>query len=341
MTNNNDLLLDLYRTCQDHAVDDRQEGLLRGMITAYHEQWVGVSSAWRLVATEGVLSSDLTNLETGRASRSFGLAGKIDKIIEVDGRLVVVDHKTTSQNIVDPAAPYWRQLQVDNQGQFYWCLALSNGLQVDRVVWDVAFKSSSRPRKLTKADLSEIEKRGTYFSRQCSDDAISHAVSQGNENPELFGWRIAHNHSTKSYFQRGTLPRSQQELVDFNAQTWDIAQDMLATRRSRRHHKNPSACMLYNSPCEYLGVCSGYDTIDSHNWVALENVHVELGDAAPDVDVITTSRATCFLTCRRKHFYRYEIGKRKVKEERKEAFQFGTTWHHLMDEWWTSVLKEA
>ena len=99
--------------------------------------------------------------------------------------------------------------------------------------------------------------------------------------------------------------------------------------------------MLYNSPCEYLGVCSGYDTIDSHNWVALENVHVELGDAAPDRDVITNSRATCFLTCRRKHFYRYEIGKRKVKEDRREAFQFGTTWHHLMDEWWTSVLKEA
>jgi len=333
------LLTDLYHTCVDLAVDDRQEGLLRGMLTGYHERWSERTSTIKLLSTESVLTSPLTNLCTGRTSRSFSLAGKVDKIVEIDGAITIVDHKTTSQNIIDPAAPYWRQLQVDNQGQFYWCLALSNGLEVKHVIWDVVQKSTARPRKLNKADLLGLEAIGKYHDRDASDEAISHAVSQGTENPELFGWRIAAQEMMR--YQRVTLPRTNEELVEFNAQTWDIAQDILATRRSNRHHKNPSACLLYNSPCEYLGVCSGHDTIESSNWMGVESVHPELGDEVPTEDSITNSRSACFLTCRRKHLYRYELGRRRVKEETKEAFQFGSAWHHLMDQWWTLICERA
>jgi len=333
------LLTDLYLTCADLAVDDRQEGLLRGMLTGYHERWSERTRTITLLETEAVLTSPLRNLDTGRASRSFSLAGKVDKIVEIDGAITIVDHKTTSQNIIDPAAPYWRQLQVDNQAQFYWCLALSNGLEVKNVIWDVVQKSSARPRKLTKADLKTVTNDGIYCERQCSEAAISHAISEGTENPELFGWRIAAQEMMR--YQRVTLPRTNEELVEFNAQTWDISQDILGTRRSNRHHKNPSACLLYNSPCEYLGVCSGHDTIDSHNWMSVESVHPELGDEVPVEDSITNSRSTCFLTCRRKHMYRYELGRRRVKEETKEAFQFGNAWHHLMDQWWTQICERA
>ena len=333
------LLTDLYLTCADLAVDDRQEGLLRGMLTGYHERWSERTGKMFLLATESVLTSPLTNLDTGRTSRSFSLAGKVDKIVEIDGAIAIVDHKTTSQNILDPAAPYWRQLQVDNQGQFYWCLALSNGLEVKHVIWDVVQKSTARPRKLTKVELANLTKEGTHWDRQCSDEAIAHGISEGTENPELFGWRISAQEMLK--YQRVTLPRTNEELVEFNAQTWDIAQDILSTRRSHRHHKNPSACLLYNSPCEYLGVCSGHDTIESSNWMNVESVPPELGDEVPIEDSITNSRSTCFLTCRRKHLYRYELGRRRVKEETKEAFQFGSAWHSLMDQWWTLFCERA
>jgi hypothetical protein len=75
--------------------------------------------------------------------------------------------------------------------------------------------------------------------------------------------------------------------------------------------------------------------------MTVDNVHPELGEEVPDGDVITNSRMSCFLECRRKHQHRYESGKRRVHEEQKESLQFGTAWHHMMDLWWSLACQKG
>ena len=329
----------LFEMADRLGEDERQVGLLRGMVLGYSEKWLEATSSVVLVETETVLSAPLYNLDTNGKSRSFVLAGKIDKVVEIDGSLVIVDHKTTSLDITDPNSNYWRRLRIDNQLAFYWNMALANGWDVKSVQVDAVQKSQARPRKIHSADLLELEAIGKYFKFNASKEAISHAMTEGKENAELFGWRIAREDSTR--YQRYTVPRTNQELVEFHHRVWDISKDMLEVRKTGRAHQVPSACLLYGTACEYLGVCSHHDELTSDNWMTVDNVHPELGEEVPDGDVITNSRMSCFLECRRKHQHRYESGKRRVHEEQKESLQFGTAWHHMMDLWWSLACQKG
>ncbi|HUW31284.1 MAG TPA: PD-(D/E)XK nuclease family protein, partial [Planctomycetota bacterium] len=107
-----------------------------------------------------------------------------------------------------------------------------------------------------------------------------------------------------------------------------------------RHGRNDGACMAYGSACRYLGICSGYDSPESANWRVKANCHSELPEIDGDGrDVLTYSRLRCFKTCRRKHYYRYELGIEKIDEEEREALLFGHVWHEGLREWW-NFLKE-
>jgi hypothetical protein len=98
--------------------------------------------------------------------------------------------------------------------------------------------------------------------------------------------------------------------------------------------------MLYGSPCKFLGVCSGHDTAESDNWKKKEHVHNELDGIDGDGrDVLTNSRIRCFQTCKRKHYYQYELGIERIDAEEREALAFGTLYHAGLEAWWQCFLK--
>jgi hypothetical protein len=143
------------------------------------------------------------------------------------------------------------------------------------------------------------------------------------------------------YFQRRTVPRLDADLHEYATELWEHSQEILHTRRENRWSRNSGACMLYGTPCKFLGICSGFDQPDSDNWKRKANVHVELplldGDGR---DVLTNSRIRCFQTCRRKHFYEYELGIERQDEEEKEALLFGQIWHSALEAWFIAGKKE-
>ena len=100
--------------------------------------------------------------------------------------------------------------------------------------------------------------------------------------------------------------------------------------------------MNYGSPCVYLGICSGYDTPDSEKWQRKGNVHVELPTLQGDGrDVLTNSRIRCFQTCRRKHYYQYELGIERIDEEEREALYFGNCWHTAQEAYFNALRVAA
>lgn len=324
--------------------DDRQRLIAakcRGLMAGYHERWK--DAPYIVDAVERLVISDLWNPETERKSRSFRIGGKLDTT-GYSGRRVLFDHKSTSEDITDPNAPYWRQLVIEGQVSHYMLLEWLNGRKVDEAVWDVMRKPGISPKNVAKADVNFTLSRGLYFGREISRASLDELRETGRENLEMYEARLAHDCTTERpqwYFERRSVPRLDANLHEYATELWGHSQDILHARRESRWPRNSGACMLYGSPCRFLGICSGHDAPDSENWQRKENVHNELpmleGDGR---DVLTNSRIRCFQTCRRKHFYEYELGIERQDEEEREALFFGTLWHLALEAWFNESKGE-
>jgi hypothetical protein len=314
--------------------------MARGLMRGYDAHWKRSQRAIQLQECEGIYTSDLVNIDSQRRSRTFSLAGMIDKLAIREGYLTLFDHKTTSLDISDPAAPYWRQLSVESQPSHYELLLLMNGIRVDRVEWDVIRKPTIRPKGLNKAALGEVTSLGTYLGHKVTPETIQHVLHvEASENAELYELRVADACWTEPdrYFQRRGVTRTNDELGEYARELWQISLEIRETRNHNRHFKNSGACMLYGSPCQFLGICSGLDSEDSSNWTRRENVHAELDGLDCDGrDALTNSRLRCYQTCRRKHYYQYELGLSRVEEEERESLFFGSAFHRALDAWWSA-----
>jgi hypothetical protein len=324
--------------------DEKQRVIVakcRGLVAGYAARWK--DAPYEVDAVEHLVTSDFWNPETQRKSRSFRLAGKLDTT-GYSNRRVIFDHKTTSEDITDPNAPYWRQLMIEGQVSHYMLLEWLNGRKVDEAVWDVMRKPGISPKNVTKADVNNTLASGQYFGRKISDATLAELRSTGRENLETYEARLAHDCTLERpqwYFERRTVPRLDADLHEYATEVWGHGQEILHTRNTNRWLRNPGACMLYGSPCRFLGICSGADTPDSDNWRRKQNVHVELpmldGDGR---DVLTNSRIRCFQTCRRKHYYEYELGIERQDEEERAALFFGTVWHLALEAYFNATKQE-
>lgn len=332
----------------DHFISEPNEqqqlvmAKCRGLLRGYHARWEHVR--YNVLGVETLLTSDLCNPETKRKSRSFSVAGKLDVIAEQAGRCILFDHKTTSEDIEDPNAPYWRQLVVEGQVNHYYLLGWLNGHKFDQAMWDVVRKPSISPKKLTKAERASVVSEGVYFGREIADETRQ-ALAGGEERESLLMYeaRLAHDCTTERperYFQRRAVPRLDDEILEYASELWDHGQDMLAVRNTGRNPRNSGACMLYGAPCKFLGICSGHDTPESDKWQRKAHVHTELELEGDGKNVLTNSRIRCFQTCRRKHFYQYELGIERQDEEERESLFFGSCWHAGLNAWWSTFISQ-
>jgi hypothetical protein len=316
---------------------------IRALLHGYHARWS--DSGYRPVQVEKVLHSPLWNPATGRRSRKLRIAGKVDLLAELDGALVLVDHKATSEDISDPASPYWRQLIVEGQLSHYLLLLWLNGVKADYAVWDVVRKPAISPRQLTKGERSSLSSTRCWFSQEFPSDEIDKALQTGRETDALYQARLRHDCTVERpqwYFQRRTIPRLDAEIHEYATELWDHGQEIVQIRRTGRHVRNSGACLIYGGPCKFLGICSGHDEPDSANWQRSAWVHPELPPLEGDGrGILTNSRIRTFQTCRRKHYLQYELGIERLEEEEREALVFGSLWHDTMEAYFNAMRGEA
>ena len=318
-------------------------GKCRGLLVGYHARWA--DAEYLPVAVERVVQADLWNPETGRKSRSFTLAGKIDLTVAFRDRVVLMDHKTTSEDIADPNAPYWRQLIVEGQPSHYMLLEWLNGRKVDDAVWDVVRKPTISPKLLPKAEARAAAVTHDYFGRRLADESIlALNAEKPRESLEMYEARLAHDCTLARpewYFQRRSVPRLDGELHEYAVELWEHGQEILHARNTGRHARNSGACMNYGRPCVFLGLCCGHSTVDSGDWAYKKQVHSELDIDGDGRNVLTNSRVRSFQTCRRKHYYSYELGIERAGEEEADALLFGTLWHRALEAWWLAGISTA
>lgn len=330
-----------FQAIEAEHSDELSAAKCRALMSGYHTRWK--NDGYQAIAIEKPLTADLMNPETQAKSRKFQMAGVLDVIARRNGFQVLVDHKTTSMDISSPDSPYWRQLTIEGQVNHYYVLGWANGIKFDSAIWDVVRKPTIRPKKLSKAERAAIVSSKRYFNQSVSAADLDRLQTEENESADLFEARLTHDCTIERpeyYFARRAVPRLDHEILEYASELWQHGQDMLQGRRnSGLPVRNSGACMLYGTPCAYLGICSGHDTPESDKWQRKQFVHGELNGFDGDGrDLITNSRIRKWQTCRRAHYYHYELGIERQDEEERESLAFGTLWHKAQEAWWSYFL---
>lgn len=247
---------------------DHEGAMIAAMLAGYAAHWqCERQQIARWLAVELPFDLPITNPATGRKGK-YRKAGKIDGIAElVDGRVVIVEHKTAKDDL-DPGSPYWQRLTIDSQISMYWLAAKELGYDIQGVLYDVLRTPAQLVSQVPLLDSNGVpivldangdrvfKKDGT--PRQTGSTADGYVLQVRMETPEEYGRRIAADISSRPqhYYHRREIPRLASDIDEFAVELWEQSQQLQHNRRKGWWPRNSSACVQYQSPCEYLSICA-------------------------------------------------------------------------------------
>lgn len=257
----------------------------------YVWRWADADASKTVLASEEAFQVPIVNPDTGRASRNFVYAGKIDRRVVLGGRHALEENKTTSDDI-DPESDYWRRLRVDTQIARYVLAARHLGHPIDTVLYDVVRKPGMRPSGVPLTDAEGIKivldangervrtKDGKKF-RETGDTAAGYTLQTRPETPDEWANRLhkAIAENPDRYFARREIPRTNSDLDEARRDLWDMAQVVNSCDTGDRWPRNSSACIGFGR-CQYLDLCSSNwrpeDGTVPPGFVRLTDSHQEL-----------------------------------------------------------------
>mgnify|MGYP001578363961 CR=1 FL=1 len=210
----------------------------RALMFGYQARWAG--DVWRPIALEAEVVAPIINPSTGRASRTWRQAAKLDGVVTDEIRAVVLEHKTTSDEIDDPSCAYRRRLQIDSQLSAYLRYGKQLGVKLEGSLYDVIRKPNSRPKEIFKKDRQRIRQEATYFGQRVSHEEVI-TLSDAPDAVESLALLEARLRATlvdegQRYYQRWMVQRLQAELDEYAHELWAIAKNI---HHDRRHDARP------------------------------------------------------------------------------------------------------
>lgn len=274
------------------AAEPMERARARVALIGYDTLWAG--EPYDVLAVEEEFRAPLVNPQTGRASRTFRLGGKLDVRVrhQPTGAVLVVEHKTTSEDI-GAGSDYWRRLLLDTQVSVYLAGATATGHPVAGVLYDVLGKPALRPAQVPLVDDGckvvrdatgqRVRTRQGKW-RETGDAAQGYVLQTRPETADEFEQRLAAHVATQPqrYYQRGTVVRLEDEVVDAAHDAWATAREIAADALAHRWPRNADACVRYGRTCGFFDVCTGVAALDDPaRFRRLRHIHEEL---TPDAD---------------------------------------------------------
>lgn len=241
----------------------RAETLLAG----YEARWGGQDL--EVLHVEAEFTAPLINPETGAASKTWQMAGKVDAIARTpEGRVLIVEHKTSSEDI-GAGSEYWRRLQLDHQVSDYFAGARALGFDPAGCLYDVIGKPGLRPAKATPPEARRYTKDGKLYANQREVD----------ETPEEFRARLvaAIAEAPERFYQRGEVVRLEDEERDAAFDGWQIGRLIREAQLAARWPRRVDSCVSFGRTCDFFGVCTKQASLDdSLLFRRTERAHEEL-----------------------------------------------------------------
>lgn len=258
------------------------------MVRGYHYRWE--HQGLETLAVECEFVAPLRNPETGAASRTYVLAGKLDAIARerATGRVLIVEHKTSSEDI-RAGSDYWRALRMDGQVSQYYQGARALGHEPAACLYDVLGKPAIRPgtipivedgaKVVLDANGARVRTKDGKKWRETGDSALGYVVQTRPETPEEYRTRLreAIASAPDDYYQRGEVVRLEADEREHASDVWQIATAMREDDRMGRAPRNPDACRAYRRVCPFFDVCTGCASLDdATRYERLADVNAEL-----------------------------------------------------------------
>lgn len=300
-----------YERSQEMAYECETIGRL---LYAYVWRWDGQEPEW--IACEQSFTIPLVNPATGKPSKTFQLAGKIDGIVKLaDGRLAVMEHKLLSDDLSSDSN-LWRYLNIDSQITVYMLAARALGFAVDTVLYNVTRKPTIKPTAIPevdddgkkivlnaacervrnapkKAKKSCDNCRGQGFFgpdnadcpctygkwRQTASTADGYVLATRDMTTDEWGEKLTADIGERPeyYFARQEIPRLDCDMEQYQRELWDIARAYREAQRSDSWYRTAHKDSC--SYCAFFGLCtSGFTPTDSlpEGFVRVDDIHPEL-----------------------------------------------------------------
>ena len=245
------------------------------------------------------------------------------------GSCVIIDHKTTSEEI-EEGRPFWFRLRLDPQPSNYIAGARTLGYEPVAAVWDVIRKPSIHYKTATPEASRKYTKEGHLYKNQRETDE------------PLDEWRARLRADIKkspdSYYRRGIVVRAEADEREAAEDTWAIANQIAIAREHNQWPRHSDACKRYGRLCEYIAVCTKTASLaDPTRYRKTTQAHEELAldDGKRHLPIVSTSSMKTFQRCAREYFYSYVLGYRPL--EKAAALEFGTLVHQGLEVWWSTV----
>lgn len=255
------------------------------LLLGYHERWH--DEPMEVLAVEAEFTAPLINPDSGRASRTWELAGAIDSVVLVlvyaTEEVWFTELKTTSLDI-SPGSEYWERLLVDDQVSNYHVGATVLGYDVVGCRYDVVKRPGQHPleatpeenRKLTKGKGCKLcgGKVGVQGTGTIGDASCNACIATGwAEEPRLYSGQrdrdeTASEYSQRiaeaiaaapdDYYRRQDVVRFSSEIHEAQRDMWSAGKEIRAAQQARYHPRNPNSCVRFgNGRCSFFPVCSG------------------------------------------------------------------------------------
>jgi hypothetical protein len=238
------------RACVNRAQEEEQRRvwhLATAMMRGYAARYP--TEEFDVVALEKEFHGEIINPETGAASRSFVLAGKVDGIVRIGDEHFLLEHKTAAG--VD--AGYLERLWTDFQITLYaYYVEQALGIRIAGILYNILVKA----RLQQSAGETEEEfaaRRAELIAK--SKTGKSSAKRRLPESDDEFQARLAAKYAEPEMFHRELLYISREQFTTLRSELWELTQAFLDARRRDVWYQNTSFCFQYGRPCPYFALC--------------------------------------------------------------------------------------
>jgi hypothetical protein len=219
-------------------------------------------SRYEIVHVEKFFAFPHMNPDTGRPSQTWVRAGVIDAILReyTTGRVLVMEHKSTSEDIA-PDATYWARLLIDTQASQYVLGAEAymneDDPPIDTIIYDVTRKPLQRPAKKTENPKYKKRTKAQVEAGLAEDDpSLLYAKMRlEDETPEEYEERLQGVVGDQHVAFR-FVSRTDEMVMEHMRNAWAIGKKIHIDIREGFAPKNDNACHQYGT-CPFWGVCSG------------------------------------------------------------------------------------
>jgi hypothetical protein len=231
----------------------RDWNLAMAMMAAYAAHYA--KESFKVVFLEKTFRGEILNPDTGFPSKTFFLAGRYDGLVERNGELWLLEHKTASS--IDSG--YLERLWTDFQVSLYKGYVQK---EVQKPIAGVLYNILAKPA-LRQYEAGKTRKVA--------------------ETDQEFQLRLFEKLQEPSMFHREELLIPVEQIRQIHAELWRLTQIYLEARRSGIWSQNTSFCFHWNKACPYFPLCrSGGNPLVKENQYRIEPPHKELEDEAEE-----------------------------------------------------------